>query len=141
MSLSASIPSGDSGQLLLRWSDDSKFASREEFVDVLSRQLSGIVVRSSSAIAENTPVCLAGAQYIANGIARSCRKDSNSFILGILIDTESKIHNTSALDPAIFSVDDFLTEEQEAAILENLDCAPSGPALHSQLNTTATLLF
>jgi hypothetical protein len=141
MSLSASIPSGDSGQLLLRWSDGSSFASREEFVDVLSRQLSGIVVRSSSAIAENTPVCLAGAQYIANGIARSCRKDSNSFILGILIDTESKIHNTSALDPAIFSVDDFLTEEQEAAILENLDCAPSGPALHSQFNTTATLLF
>jgi hypothetical protein len=139
MSLSASIPSGDSGQLLLRWSDGSNSASREEFVDVLSRQLSGIVVRSGSALAENTPVCLAGEQYIANGIARSCRKDFNSFILGILIDSETRIHNSSALDPSIFSIDDFLTEEQETAILENLDGGPSGPALPGQLSTVTSI--
>jgi hypothetical protein len=141
MSLSASSSSGDSGQLLLRWSDGSNFVSREEFVDVLSRQLSRITVRSGTAIAQDTPVFLAGEQYIANGIARSCRKDSNSFILGILIDTESNIYSASARDPGVFVVEDFITEEQEAAILENLDGDPSGPALHPQLNTPANLIF
>jgi hypothetical protein len=142
MSLSASSFSGDSGQLLLRWSDGSNFVSHEEFVDVLSRQLSRITVRSGSAIAQDTPVFLAGGQYIANGIARSCRKDSsNSFILGILIDTESNIHSGSARDPGIFVLEDFITEEQEAAILENFDVGPSGPDLHPQLNTPANLIF
>jgi hypothetical protein len=141
MFLSASISTGNSGQLLLRWSDDSNFAVREEFVDVLSKQLSRITVRSGSAIAQDTPVFLAGTQYTANGIAWSCRKDSNSFILGILIDSESDIHSGSERDPGIFSVEDFITEEEEAAILENLDGGPSGLALHSQLDTPANLIF
>jgi hypothetical protein len=121
VSLSTSISSWNFPQLLLRWSDSSDSVSREEFVDVLSRQLSKIVVRSVSAVAENTPVFLAGTQYAANGIARSCRKDASSFVLVILIDKESNIQSGSGRDPGVLAVDDFLTEEEEAEILQNLD--------------------
>jgi hypothetical protein len=125
MSLSSSSSSGDPDQLLLRWSDDSSSPSREEFVDVLSRQLSKIFVRSACQLAEDTPVFLAGRKYSANGRAGSCQKEASSFILGILIDNESHIQLESDWDPGVLVIDDFLTEEQEDAILANLDS--SGP--------------
>ncbi len=132
MSLSAAVPLGDSGQLLLRWSDSSHCASHEEFVDVLSRQFSKIVVRSISEVAENTPVYLTGKQYAANGTAGSCRKDASFFIIAIRIDNESVSQSVgSGWDPGIMSVENFVTEEQEDEILRNLNrgVSPgSGPA-------------
>src|SRR6201996_448906 len=119
MSLSSSSSSGDPDQLLLRWSDDMNSSSHEEFVDVLSRQLSKIVVRSTYQVAQDTPVFLAGRKYSANGRAGSCERAASSFILGILIDHESHVQLESDWDPGVLSVDDFLTEEQEAEILAN----------------------
>jgi hypothetical protein len=140
MSLSASSSSGDPDQLLLRWSDDSSSPSREEFVDVLSRQLSKIFVRSACQLAEDTPVFLAGRKYSANGRAGSCQKEASSFILGILIDNESHIQLESDWDPGVLVIDDFLTEEQEDEILANLD--NSGPGSISCFPTdSATLIF
>jgi hypothetical protein len=121
MSVSASALSEDSDQLLLRWSEGSSSTSREEFVDVLSRQSSRIVVRSQSPIVADTPLYLAGKQYTVSGIARSCRKDAASFILAILIDKESRVQSVNRSDPGVFAIEDFLTEEEEAEILKNLD--------------------
>jgi hypothetical protein len=39
----------------------------------------------------------------------------------ILIDKESNIQSGSGRDPGVLAVDDFLTEEEEAEILQNLD--------------------
>jgi hypothetical protein len=128
MSLSSSSSSGDPDQLLLRWSDDMNSSSHEEFVDVLSRQLSKIVVRSAFQVAEDTRVFLAGRQFSANGRADSCEKAASSFILGILIDDESHFQLESDWDPGVLSIDDFLTEEQEAEILANLDTSDPGPS-------------
>lgn len=121
MSLSSSSSSGDPDQLLLRWSDNLNSSSHEEFVDVLSRQLSKIIVRSACKVAEDTPVFLAGRRYSANGRADSCQRVASSFILGILIDKESHIQAESDWDPGVFAIDDYLTEEQEDEILANLD--------------------
>jgi hypothetical protein len=126
MSLSTSSSSGDDpDQLLLRWSDGLNTSSHEEFVDVLSRQLSKIFVRSAFQVAEDTPVFLAGRQYTAKGRAGSCQKEASCFILGILIDKESHIQLESDWDPGVLAIDDFLTEEQEDEILANLDSTDS----------------
>jgi hypothetical protein len=128
MSLSSSSSSGDPGQLLLRWSDNLNSSSHEEFVDVLSRQLSKIFVRSACQVAEDTPVFLAGRRYSANGRAGSCQRVASSFILGILIEEESNIQLESDRDPGVLSVDDWLTEEQEAELLANLDTSDPEPS-------------
>ena len=59
-------------------------------------------------------------QYTGNGIVHSCRKDDKSFILTIQIDEDSLFRHRSELDPGIFAVEDFLTEQQEAEILTGL---------------------
>jgi hypothetical protein len=127
MSLSSSTSSGDPDQLLLRWSGDPNSSSHEEFVDVLSRQLSKIVVRSACRVAEDTPVFLAGRKFSANGRADSCQRVASSFILGILIEQESHIQLESDWDPGVLAIDDYLTEEQEAEILANLDTSDPEP--------------
>jgi hypothetical protein len=126
MSVSANAPLEDPDQLLLRWSDGSSSFSREEFVDVLVKQPYKVLVRSTSAVAENTPVYLIGKKYSANGVVRSCRKDEKSFVIAIFIDKESHYQPLGELDPGTFAIEDFLTEEQEAAILDNLDDGTPG---------------
>lgn len=120
MLLGASNPSGVSGRLLLRWSDFSVNASREEFVDIISRQASKMVVRSISEVVQNTRVFLVGKQYAASGTTRSCSKGGVSFVLAILIETESYLGSDSGWDPGVVTVEDFLSEEQEARILDDL---------------------
>ena len=49
----------------------------------------------------------------------SCRQEDRSFILTIQIDDSSLFRHNSDLDPGIFAVEDFLTEQQEAEILKD----------------------
>jgi hypothetical protein len=107
------------GQVLLLWTDTRDFASRKEFVDLLETHRDEAVIRSASTIRENTQVYLMGKQYTGNGIVSSCRQDDSSFILTIQIDDNSLFRHSSELDPGIFAVEDFLTEQQEAEILRD----------------------
>ncbi len=106
-----------SGQMLVLWSDEANAASRKEPVDILQICLEEVIIRSPRKIRESTQVYLMGKQYTGNGIVHSCRKDDKSFILTIQVDENSLYRHSSELDPGIFAVEDFLTEQQEAEIL------------------------
>jgi hypothetical protein len=127
MSVSASALIQGSGHLLLRWSDTS--ISHEEFVEVVTRQPTKIVVRSVFEVAENTRVYLTGTQYSVDGVARTCQKDANSFLVVIEVEQESSVQTRFDWDPGIIAVESFLTEEQEAEILASLDAGTPGPAV------------
>jgi len=122
MSVSATtIALEQPGQVLLLWTDPGDFASRREFVDLLETHRDEALVRSARKVRENTQVYLMGKQYTGTGIVRSCRQDDNSFVLAIQIDEGSLFRPNSELDPGIFAVEDFLTEQQEAEILRDLE--------------------
>ena len=107
------------GQVLLLWTDTQDFASRREFGHLLETHRNEAVIRSANKIGENAQVYLMGKQYTGNGIVSSCHQEDSSFILTIQIDDTSLIRHNSELDPGIFAVEDFLTEQQEAEILRD----------------------
>jgi hypothetical protein len=109
-----------SGQVLLLWCDEANSASLKQLMDLLEIRHEEVVIRSTRKIRESTQVYLMGKQYMGNGIVHSCRKDDNSFILTIQIDEDSPYRHNSELDPGIFAVEDFLTEQQEAELLKGL---------------------
>ena len=110
-----------SGQVLLLWSDTRDCASQKELVDLLERYEDKAVIRSVHKVLENTQVYFIGDQCTGNGIVRSCRKDASSFILTVQIDQSSFSLMGSEPDPGILAVESFLTEEQEAEILRDLE--------------------
>jgi len=63
------------------------------------------------------------------GIVQSCRQQGNSFILTITISNNPVMEAGSQVDPGIFAVDDFVTEEQEAEILRDLE--EQGPPMRA----------
>ena len=107
------------GQVLLLWTDIQDFASRREFGHLLETHRNEAVIRSANKIGENAQVYLMGKQYTGNGIVSSCHQEDSSFILTIQIDDTSLILHNSELDPGIFAVEDFLTEQQGAEILRD----------------------
>jgi hypothetical protein len=114
-------PGGESGQALLCWFETPNSPSREEFVQVLESHPSVALIKSALQVSEQTKVTLIGKDYTGIGIVKSCRKDGKSFILTIGMGDESvKLTPSSQPDPGALVVDDFLTEEQEAKILEEL---------------------
>jgi hypothetical protein len=107
--------------VLLLWSDEANSASLNQPVDLMEIRREEVVIRSTRNIRESTQVYLTGKQYMGNGIVHSCRKVDNFFILTIQIDEDSPYRHNSELDPGIFAVEDFLTEQQEAEILKGLE--------------------
>jgi len=100
------------GQVLLRWSDSPNAPQQEEFAQLLEAHLSEAVLRSALKICEKTKVYLKTNLYAGGGIVRSCRPDGSYFVLRISMDSKS--------DPGVLTVDQFLTEEDERRILEEL---------------------
>jgi hypothetical protein len=120
MSVSATTAALEcSGQMLLLWSEGANAVSRKEPVHLLETSLEEVVIRSPRKVRESTQVYLMGKQYTGNGIVRSCRNDDNSFILTVQINEDSLFARNSELDPGVFAVEDFLTEQQEAEILRH----------------------
>lgn len=124
MSAGTSIPPESFEQVLLRWSEPPNCASREELVHVLEVHSCGAVIRSTREVVEKTQVYLIADAYTGIGVVHSCRKEGNCFILKIVITENSSTEPSSERDPGIFAVEDFLTEEQEAAILRDLEDTP-----------------
>lgn len=115
-----SISSEDSGQAVLRWSEAPNCSSREEFVELIEARRFEAIIRSNRKVRVNTLVYLTGKHYASTGIVRSCRKDGHSFLLKIGTDEDITVR-FSDLDPGVLTIDDFLTEEQEAQILKDLE--------------------
>jgi len=121
MSASSSSSPDESDQLLLRWSDDPDLPSHEEFVYMLEAKAAELVLRSSFRVLEKTRVYLIGKDYSEAGIVRSCRNQGSYFVLTIGISPEGPVPPHMEIDPGVFIVDSFLTEEQEERILSELE--------------------
>jgi hypothetical protein len=121
MSASSCSSPDESGQLLLRWSDDPDLPSHEEFVYMLEAKTAELVLRSSFRVLEKTRVYLIGKDYSEAGIVRSCHKQGPNFILTIGISPEGPVPPHIEIDPSVFIIDSFLTEEQEERILSELE--------------------
>ena len=129
MAVSTSISFRGASQVLLRWRESPKATSHEELVDLMKAHPSRPVLRSACAIAEMTKVYLIQEENTRIGIVQSCRQQGNSFILTITISNNPVMEAGSQVDPGIFAVDDFVTEEQEAEILRDLE--EQGPPMRA----------
>ena len=121
MSASSSSSPDESDQLLLRWSDNTDLPSHEEWVQMLEAKGSEYVIRSPFKVLEKTRVYLVGRDTSEAGIVRSCRRRGIDFILTIGISPEGPVAPRFGIDPGVFIVDSFLTEEQELQILGELE--------------------
>jgi len=81
---------------------------------------------------------------MVNGIVRFCRPDNNSYL--VTVSTQDVPDETFDIryfrDPGSLAIDDFLTEEEEAKILESLQDAPrSVLGLSAVLGSVRAVLF
>lgn len=111
----------DTNQVLLCWSDAPNSPSREQVVQLVEANTSEAILRSTLKVQEKTKVRLIGVKYTGNGIVRSCKKVQSGFILTIWIAGGATMCSVAERDPGILAVEDFLTEEQEAEILRELE--------------------
>ena len=112
---------GKAQQFFLRWSAAYDSTFREEIVDFINHIHSEWIFRSDVLISERTPVYLTGSSYMGNGIIQSCRQEGPSFILTIDMTNENiYLAPRQQFDPGVMHVDNFLTEEDEAKILDSL---------------------
>jgi hypothetical protein len=122
MSVEGNVLRRGPDQALLCWSEAPHSPAREEFVQVLESHLAEAVIKSSLEVSEQTKVTLIGKDYTGIGTVKSCRRDGKSFILTISIgDAEMLEPMREDRDPGVLTVDSFVTEEEEAKILQDLD--------------------
>jgi len=111
----------NAGPIFLRWSDYPELPIREEPVEVIGLDTFQSVIRSNLRINEKTQVYLIGEAYTGNGIVRSCQQEGTGFLLTIAMNVEASLSELRPeRDPGVLAVEDFLTEEEEAKILESL---------------------
>jgi hypothetical protein len=107
--------------LFVRWSDKYHASPLEERVQLVRRDHVEWVVSSPVRIVEKTQVYLSGDWAMGNGIVRSCRREGATFLLTIAMTVDpSYLTPRQEFDPGVLALDDFLTEEEEAKILESL---------------------
>ncbi|MBV9762245.1 MAG: hypothetical protein JO340_16915 [Acidobacteriaceae bacterium] len=70
-------------------------------------------------MSEKTKVTLIGKDYTGIGIVKSCQEDGKNFILNLTLGEQKATRMKP--DPSVLLVDDFITEEQEAKILQDLE--------------------
>ncbi|MFL6414284.1 MAG: hypothetical protein ACJ74Y_01270 [Bryobacteraceae bacterium] len=112
----------DSDKILLRWSDCPASPAVELPVELIAEDGSQRIVRAPVRLDEETPVTLLANEYMVNGIVRFCRADRNSYLITVSTNDSSdeQFETVFFHDPGSLAVDDFLTEEEEAKILESL---------------------
>lgn len=123
-----------SSEIILRWSDTPFAPARESLVELVDSDGAEPLVRGPFRIGEDTPVTLVAKGYMVNGIVRFCRADKQSYLITVSTYGISEQQTEAAhfRDPGALAVDDFLTEEEEAKILESLQ-----DSFRSQMRRTA----
>jgi hypothetical protein len=107
--------------VLIRWSETPNAPSHEELVEIVQVRPSETVVRSAYQIDANTRVYLIKKGYTRIGIVKSCREDQGSFLMEIDVAAIDPLDLVYAVDPGVFGIDEWITEEQENEILKDLD--------------------
>lgn len=104
---------------LLRWFEGPRSNHREELVEIVDDHECQTVVRTSFELHPETKVSLITENYTEESVVQACQSEKTFFLLRL----EARQHSRdarAAIDPGLFSVNDFLTEDQEAAILEEV---------------------
>lgn len=111
-----------SGQIILRWSDTPSAPALELPVELVDSDNGEPTVRAPRRVVEHTPVALVAKGYMVNGIVRFCRADKEFYLITVSACeiSEDRFEPAPFRDPGALAVDDFLTEEEEAKILESL---------------------
>jgi hypothetical protein len=111
-----------SGQIILRWSDAASAPALEWPVELVDSENPDPVVRAPRRVGEDTPVTLVAEGYTVNGIVTFCRADKDSYLITVSISeiSQDQLETAHFRDPGALAVDDFLSEEEEAKILESL---------------------
>ncbi len=133
----------ESDEIILRWSDTPTAPAVELRVEIVHESNSEPIIRAPLKIGEETPVTLLAKDYMVNGIVRSCSPDKNSYLITVSTQDalEQRFEQTYCPDPGSLVVDDFLTEEEEAKILESLEDSSRSLARHSILATMLRALL
>jgi len=110
--------------LVLRWSQPSGISVREENVEFIRSSLGEATIRCLSQLEVDLRVNLISKSCEREGVVRSCIKEGSTFVVAILIDSDEDIYRAALLhnyDPGSLIIDDFLSEEDEAKILGDLE--------------------
>jgi hypothetical protein len=112
----------ESSEIILRWSDTPLAPARESLVELVHPDDAEPLVRAPFRIGEDTPVTLVAKGCMVNGIVRFCRAEKQSYLIAVSTCgiSEEQSETVHFRDPGALAVDDFLTEEEEAKILESL---------------------
>ena len=117
----ASDSNEESFRALLRWPDFPGAVWQEQFVDIIEIRSSEAIISSACEIPEKTAVRLVGNGYTGNGIVLACTEHGSGYLVDIMVGERSDSQEPHAeLDPGIFAVEDFFTEEDETRILDDL---------------------
>ncbi len=111
---------------LLRWFEGPQSEVREEFVEIINDQVSQTTVRSSLKLNRATAVTLIGKDHTEEGVVECCQHEKTWFLLTVVNKLPGR-DGGFIPDPGLFAVDDFLTEEQEAAILREVADQAAAP--------------
>jgi len=134
----------DSNTIILRWFDSPSSPALELPVELVAEDGLEPILRAPFQLDEHTPVTLVAKDYMVNGIVRFCRADRNSYLITVSTNDASDARFETAFfhDPGPLAVDDFLTEEEEAKILESLqDSSRSFVCVSGLFANLRSLLF
>ncbi|MBV9265865.1 MAG: hypothetical protein JO061_06830 [Acidobacteriaceae bacterium] len=124
----------DSEQVRLRWSDEPGSPVREQMVELVRLRSDSVVISSPIRLAEQTLVRLLGKDCAGAGVIASCEEKGSCFILTIHIQPEEVFSLGSDMDPGVFAVEDFITEEQELKILKEIEKELAAAARRARLS-------
>lgn len=111
----------DADHVVLRWSDAASAVWREQFAQIVDAGSLEAVLMSTWEIPTDTKVRLIGREYSGEGTVRSCKREGALYRLCISTGAGQQGAESSEFDPGLFAVESFLTEEQEAKILKDLE--------------------
>ena len=104
---------------LLRWFEGTGSEPREEYVEVMDDRACQKTIRGSVELSQETEVTLIGIDYTAEATVRACQNEDSLFLVTLALKAPAR-DSSSSHDAGALSVDDFITEEQEAAILAEI---------------------
>ena len=126
----------------VRWYDPVRDIWQEASVEILLTASFEATIRTLFALDLKTSVYINTEIYSGNGIVTSCKPVEKGYQAVIRLDCEEMLSpQLPQIDPGILSVDGFLTEEQEAKILESLSEELEGNDLEPEDSSSDTTSF
>ena len=112
---------GNGRPCLVRWSDHPGQTDQEESGLIIGEGLHSVTVRIVKPLCEATRVSVRADSSPENGIVKSCLPEGSQYLVLIELDYEEMLRvGPEHIDPGVFAMESFLSEEQEQKILDSL---------------------